>query len=93
MDVINAVDSQVQYISSEEDLEEVCLIWKYAREVLDILLTFVTDGILSDSMLIPTVYHRLFNCCFLLALTGKLCANTGIQGFAYVRAMVNDRRT
>lgn len=35
--VVNAVVSQVQYISSEEDLEELCLIWNYAREIMDII--------------------------------------------------------
>ena len=35
--VIDTVVSQVQYISSHEDLEELCLVWNYAHEIMDIV--------------------------------------------------------
>ncbi len=35
--IIDTVVSQVQYISSHEDLEEVCLVWNYAHEIMDIV--------------------------------------------------------
>lgn len=35
--VIDTVVSQVQYISSHEDLEELYLVWNYAHEIMDIV--------------------------------------------------------
>ncbi len=37
MYVIDSVLSQVQYITSAEDLEELCLVWNYAYEIMDII--------------------------------------------------------
>ena len=37
MYVIDSVVSHVQYISSHEDLEEMCFIWKYAHEIMDVI--------------------------------------------------------
>lgn len=35
--VIHSVVSQVQYIASPEDLEELCFVWSYAHEIMDII--------------------------------------------------------
>ena len=37
MYVIDSVVSQVQYITSHEDLEELCFVWSYAQEIMKII--------------------------------------------------------
>lgn len=37
MYVLDTVVSHVQYISSHEDLEELCLAWNYVHEIMDII--------------------------------------------------------